>query len=932
MTFEALITKISSRFINLPAQRIDNGIRRALAEIGKFAGVDRTFLYLKARGDRTARTYAWGCRGIKPWVHNWRNLCVESFPWWEDKLSRFEPILISRLTDLSSREPAKKEFLRAHRIRSFIAVPVEKQQLVSGFFGLDSVRREIDWPAELIPLLKLVGEIFLNALERQRAEEIIRRRNAQLELIQHIQNEIPLEESIEKILQATADSIGHAFGFYKISINLFDPNTQEIVYLLGWNKTGLPLPRGHTQKLGEGLIGKAALRRQTIVANDVSAEPDYIAFHLTQTKAELVIPLLVAERLIGVLDIQDTKPNAFSEEDVAVLQSLARYIAHVLDSRQKEHALQESLEKYRTIIENIQEGYYEVDLAGNFTFVNDSLCRMLGYPMEKVLGMNNREYMDEASANRIYSVFNRVFKTGKPVNIVEFEVMTADGNKHYAEFSVSLIRGASHQPVGFRGIVRDVTQRKQAEQALVEANSRLTALIEAIPDVIYFKDTEYRNLIFNRAFEKLCGRPREEIVGKKDDELLAADLAEYCRRSDEAIMRTGHSLRFDEETCGPDKKKTYFETIKAPIYDSHGNPIGLVGVSRDITERKIREEEIRLSEKRFRLLAQNARDIIYRYEFLPERRFTYVSPAALAITGYTPEEHYADPDLGVKIVHPEDRHHLQSMFEGKIRADLPLTLRWRRKDGKVIWTEQRNVPIYDEEGRLVALEGIARDITDQKLAEERIRASLREKEVLLREIHHRVKNNLQVICSLLNLQSRNLSDTAVLKIFKECQNRIRSMALVHEKLYRSADLSRIDFSEYIQSLIYHLFHVHQVDSSRIHLRQDVEAIQLDVNTAIPCGLILNELISNALKHAFPDDRKGEVYVQFRRRSDGKLLLSVRDDGVGLPEDLDIHKTPTLGMQIITLLAQQLDATLELERQPGTEFRLLFGELKYPIPV
>ena len=678
LTLEALITKISSRFINLPAERIESGIRRALAEIGRFAGVDRAFFYLKARGDKTARTYAWARRGIKPWVHNWRNLCVESFPWWKDKLSRFEPILISRLTDLSSREPAKKEFLRAHRIRSFIAVPVEKSRVVSGFLGMDSGRKEMDWPAELIPQLKLVGEIFLNALERQQAEEIIRRRNTQLELIQHIQKEIPLEESLEKVLQTTADSIGHAFGFYKISINLFDPKTQEIVYLLGWNKTGLPLPRGHRQKLGEGLIGKAALRRQTIVANDVSIEPDFIRFHLSQTKAELVIPLLVQERLVGVLDIQDNKTGVFNSEDVAVLQSLARYIAHVLDSRQKELALRESLEKYRTIIENIQEGYYEVDLAGNFTFANDSLCRMLGYPMERVLGMNNREYMDEPSARQIYSVFNRVFKTGEPVNLVELDVITADGNKHHAEFSVSLMRGPDNQPVGFRGIIRDVTQRK--------------------------------------------------------------------------------------------------------------------------------------------------------------------------------------------------------------------------------------------------------------LAEERIKASLREKEVLLREIHHRVKNNLQVISSLLNLQSRSLSDPAILKVFKECQNRVRSMALVHEKLYRSGDLSRIDFSEYIRSLVYHLCHVHQIDSSRIHLREEVEAIQLDINTAIPCGLILNELVSNSLKHAFPDGREGEIYVQFKRQGENRLLLSVRDDGIGLAEDLDINKTSTLGLQIITLLVQQLDATLEIHRQPGTEFRILFSELKYPTPV
>ncbi|MBM3284914.1 MAG: PAS domain S-box protein, partial [Candidatus Aminicenantes bacterium] len=590
--------------------------------------------------------------------------------------------------------------------------------------------------------------------------------------------------------------------------------------------------------------------------------------------------------------------------------------------------LQESLDKYETILANIQEGYYEVDLAGNFTFCNDSLCRMLGYPKERVLGMNNREYMDEGSTRKIYAVFNEVFKTGKPVSLVELEVMTGDGLKHHAEFSVSLVRDIQGQPTGFRGIVRDITERKKAEQALLEANSRLTTLVEAIPDIVYFKDNEYRNLIVNSAFEELTGLRREEITGKKDDELLPADLAEHCRRSDEEVMQHGKLVRLEEESTGQDGRKICFETIKAPIFDQNGSVIGLVGVSRDITERKLKEEAIRASEERFRLLAQNAQDLIYRYDFFPEPRFSYVSPSALPITGYTPEEHYADPGLGFKLIHPEDRHLLQSVVEGKVKAEESLALRWRRKDGTIIWTEQRNVPIYDESGNLIAIEGIARDITERKRAEEKIKASLQEKEVLLKEIHHRVKNNLQVISSLLNLQSRSISDPQFLQILRECQNRVRSMALVHEKLYQSRDLSRINFSEYIRNLAIHLFHVYEVDSSRVRLKHEIEDILLDVNTAIPCGLILNELISNSLKHAFPDGWSGEVSVELKRQEDGKLLLAVRDDGVGIPEDTDIRNARTLGMQIVSLLVQQLDGCMELRRSPGTEFRILFQEPTY----
>ncbi len=925
----ALIAGISTRFINLPTKQIDAGITLGLSEIGKFAGADRCYIYLRSKDNGQAATYTWCRKGVPPWIHNWRTLPVESFPWWADKLSRFEVVAISRIADLPARARVKREFVRSHNIKSFLAVPVEKAGAVTGFLGLDSVLEEKTWPSSLPYLLKLAGEIFLNALVHKREEDIIQKRNAQIELIHRIQGEIQVSADVESLLTAAAESIGQAFGFYKISVNLYDKNTGEIVYLIGWNKTGLDIPRGHRQKLGEGLIGKSALLRQTIVANDVSKEPDYLSFHLTQTKAELVIPLIIHDRLVGVLDLQDIKTDVFSEDVVAVLQSLSRYIAYVIESRQKEEALQESLEKYRTIIENIQEGYYEVDLAGNFTFCNDSLCRMLGYPREKVLGLNNRQYMEEDSARRIYSVFNQVFRTGDPVKCVELEVITGDGLKHHAEFSVSLMRDPKNQPVGFRGIVRDITERKKSEQALLEANVRLNTLLQAIPDVVYFKDAEGRNLIVNSAFEKLTSLKREDVVGKKDSELLPADLAEYCRKSDNKVMRQGRPLRLEEESSGRNGQKTYFETIKAPIFGQNGKTIGLVGVSRDITERKKAEQALQASEERFRLLAQNAQDIIYRYEFMPEPRFSYVSPSAAVITGYTPEEHYADPNLGFTLVHPDDRHLLQAVFEGRTKAEEPLTLRWRRKDGTIIWTEQRNVLIHDKSGRLVAVEGIARDVTERKLNEEKIKASLQEKEVLLKEIHHRVKNNLQVISSLFNLQAYNSSDPQLLKILREGQNRIRSMALVHEKLYQSRDLSRIDFSEYIRNLSVYLFHSYQVDPGRIQLKQDIEGILLDINTAIPCGLIMNELISNALKHAFPEGRRGEIHLGLKRQDEQKLLLTVRDDGVGLPEDLDIQKTKSLGMQIVTLLAYQLDGTIELSRQAGTEFRISFQELRYP---
>jgi PAS domain S-box-containing protein len=245
----------------------------------------------------------------------------------------------------------------------------------------------------------------------------------------------------------------------------------------------------------------------------------------------------------------------------------------------------------------------------------------------------------------------------------------------------------------------------------------------------------------------------------------------------------------------------------------------------------------------------------------------------------------------------------------------------RRKDGSEFPVEISLSPLNTGHGAFIT--SIIRDITERRKTEERIKASLREKEVLLKEIHHRVKNNLQVTSSLLKLQSGYIQDKQARELFGESQNRIRSMALVHEKLYRSTDLSRVNFAEYIESLAGLLFRSYGVDASRIRLTLEGAPAQLTIEAAVPCGLIVNELLSNCLKHAFPDKRAGEIRVRIREAEDGCLALSIADNGVGLPPGLDIGKSDTLGLQLVRTLTRQLDGKLELRGNGWTEFILRF---------
>jgi len=200
----------------------------------------------------------------------------------------------------------------------------------------------------------------------------------------------------------------------------------------------------------------------------------------------------------------------------------------------------------------------------------------------------------------------------------------------------------------------------------------------------------------------------------------------------------------------------------------------------------------------------------------------------------------------------------------------------------------------------------------------------------LREIHHRVKNNMQIISSLFNLQAGHIKDADALRSLKEGQNRIRSMALIHEKLYKSRDLSKVEFASYIRSLSTYHFQFFKVDPDRVRLETDLQDILLDINSAIPCGLLINELISNALKHAFPEGRRGIISVGLRREEDGRLRLRVADDGVGLPGGLDLRTPGSFGLQIVDLLINQLDGEVELDGKKGTSITISFRQLEYKI--
>jgi PAS domain S-box-containing protein len=450
--------------------------------------------------------------------------------------------------------------------------------------------------------------------------------------------------------------------------------------------------------------------------------------------------------------------------------------------------------------------------------------------------------------------------------------------------------------------------------------SALRGFLEAAPDAIVVVDTGGRIVIVNQLTERMFGYAREELFGQPVEILVPerwrdqhlAHRAPYFEEPRTRPVGEGRELPGRRK----DGSEFPIEVSLSPLDTNQGTLV--ISIIRDATQR-------RHAEAKFRGLLESAPDGM----IVVDRagRIVIVNGQTERMFGYPREELIGQP---VEILVPERfqaihvTHRDGYLDSPKIRpmGDAASSLTGRRRDGSEFPLEISLSPMHTDEGLLVT--AAIRDITERKLVETRLRASLQEKEVLLKEIHHRVKNNLQIVSSMLNLQRDKISDPRALELFQESQTRVRSIALFHEKLYQSRDLARVDLAEYLRGLTTSLFATYGVNPDDIALHVDTEDVSLGVDAAISCGLIVNELVSNALKHAFPGGRRGEVRVALHRDGDD-TVLEVADDGVGIPAGMDFQNPSTLGLKLVAILTEQVRGTLALDPQHGTRFRIRFRQ-------
>ena len=464
----------------------------------------------------------------------------------------------------------------------------------------------------------------------------------------------------------------------------------------------------------------------------------------------------------------------------------------------------------------------------------------------------------------------------------------------------------------------DVTNLVAARMKLNESAALAKALLDLPRDnVVVLIDKNGVLLDFNESLCERLGIERDKLLGKCVFDFLPPDVAGSRRKNLKRVLQSLKPGRLID-TDG----QYHWEHVVYPIPGERGEADKAAVFSYDITALKKAEDGLREREQKYRSIFENAVEGFY--QVTPEGRYLSANPALARMYGYESPEELMNSVTSIEkdqYVVPQDRTRLKTMYaaQGFVEG---FETQMYCKDRSVIWISINARAVRSPDGAILYYEGSSMDITSKKTAEEQIRSSLREKEALLKEVHHRVKNNLQIMSSLLSLQSQYVDDGKSLAIFKDSMNRVKTMALIHDKLYRSDNLSHIYFPGYVSDLTRDLISIYAGERS-IYLNLDIKPIFLDIDMAVPLGLIVNELTSNALKHAFPGSAGGTVRIGLYAEN-GKTTLVVSDTGIGFPRDLDFTNTPSMGMQLVVTLVEQIEGTIELSRDKGTEFRITFA--------
>ncbi|MFC1503993.1 PAS domain S-box protein [Spirochaetota bacterium] len=574
--------------------------------------------------------------------------------------------------------------------------------------------------------------------------------------------------------------------------------------------------------------------------------------------------------------------------------------------------LKENENIFKNIVDLAPDGILTVDFKGYIVYANPAFIKLTGYQKEEIVGKHFTKLptLRAKDIPQYIKMFVTMIKKDK-IKSLNFIWHHKDGKERYGAARFSFLKEKGKK-VGFQTICRDITEQKKAEEALIESEEKYRYIFEQSPIGIGLSSMDGKVISSNKAMEKITGYTINELRSIKlsdtykdpqQRKLLLNELNKYGKVSNFHVQlkRKNNSI--------------YDASLSISKVHINGKDF-LQAMCIDITESKNTEEALRENKELFNLFMDHLpvnvfiKDDKSRALFVNEqmnRTFgakQWIGKDALKLF----------PKIFAEKMISDDKNVLDKGFQ-KIEEVIPV------KNKTLRFFETYKFKIA-RKNKSPLIGGIGLDITERKKAEEQIKRSLIEKEILIKEIHHRVKNNLQIISSLLSLQTKHIKDKKALEAFAESENRVHSMALIHNLLYRSKDISNISMKDYINSLVDYITNSYS-HNSHVSVTIKVKDVHVDIDKLVPCGLIINELVSNIFKYAFPDNKKGTITISFHYDNKGHYILTISDNGIGIPKGFDIKRSESLGLTLVYTLTEQLDGKIKMTRNKGTKFTIRF---------
>lgn len=575
----------------------------------------------------------------------------------------------------------------------------------------------------------------------------------------------------------------------------------------------------------------------------------------------------------------------------------------VTDRKRAQESLEGERDRVQNYLDIVESMMVALDDKGRITLVNRKACEVLGYGADELLGKSwFANCLPGRNRKGVRGVFKKLM-AGELAAVKTYEnpVLTKAGEERLVRWNNSFIRGDDGEIKGILSSGEDVTEKNRVQEELARAYA-------VTPDLLCTGKPDGSFVKVNDAWERVLGYSRQEVLEKGWINLIHPDDVEATRRQVERQLAGRNTANFVNRYLAKDGSYHLLEWMATPAVD--GN---LYAAARDVTEQKKAEDSIIESERKYSTIFNSASDgIIYSDR---KGKILDVNPAFTSITGLSRRQVVGKNTLSLakKMVGSRDLPRIIKAIKqtllGKPLQPIELEL-----NGRIL---EINVPATSGEG----VTGVMRDVTEERKSRMELQKSLGEKDALLKEVHHRVKNNLQLITSLLDMQARTISDEKALSIFQDSIARVKSMAIIHERLYRSEEFSAVNLQDYLKKLVEQIKKSHKSYAPHVKIRINARQVKATMETALNCGFIVNELVTNSMKYAFPDGQAGNILVE--AGMDGHTLkLSVEDDGAGLPESLDTDKPGTLGLKLVKLFARQLNAQTEIRGEKGTKFTFL----------